>query len=395
MNNGITINEGELLQFLQDLIRIESINPTLVKGGSGEARIAAFIGAFLQKMGLEVEYQELGEKRTNVIGILRGSGKGRAIMLNGHTDTVSAQGMEIEPFNPLYKDGRVYGRGSIDMKGGLAAMVLAVKTIIDQGVKLAGDVILAFVADEEYASIGTEKVVEEYKADGAIVCEPTNLQIVIAHKGFAWSRVEVLGRAAHGSMPDKGIDAIVKTGKVLVELDNLGQRLTARKVHPLLGSPSVHASLIQGGTELSTYPDYCRLEIERRTLPGENKEQVIMELDELMERIRNSDSQFQAKWEVFFYRPALEVCKNEPIVHSLEKSYKEVLKQNPVYGGMSGWLDSAILTEAGTPTVIFGPAGDGLHGAVEFVEFNSVLQSCGVLIETIINFCGLQPPDSR
>lgn len=388
MIKDIIINEKELLEVLQDLIRIESVNPTLVKGGSGESRIAAYIGEYLNEMGLEVKYQEMGENRTNVIGILRGSGGGRTIMLNGHTDTVSAQGMEIEPFDPVYREGKVYGRGSIDMKGGLAAMILAVKAIIDAGIKPEGDVILAFVADEEYASIGTERLVQEYKAHGAIVCEPTNLDIVLAHKGFAWSRVEIMGRAAHGSKPEKGIDAIVKTGKVLVELDELGKKLTAKKVHPLLGSPSIHASLIEGGKELSTYPDYCKLEIERRTLPGENRESVIKELSEIVERIKARDAQFQARWEVFSYRSALEVRRDEPIVEALAKSYTAVLKRDPVYNGMSGWLDSAILTEAGIPTAIFGPAGEGLHSAVEYVEFNSVIICARILSETIRAFAG-------
>jgi len=224
----ITINEKELLTVLQDMIRIESVNPELSGSGSGEYVIANYLGNYLTEMGLEVNYQPIEYNRANVIGVLKGSGGGRAIMLNGHTDTVSISGMDIEPLNPVFKDGKVYGRGSFDMKSGLAAIIIAAKSIIDSGLKPKGDVFLAFVADEEYGSLGTETLVKEYSADAAIISEPTGLQICIAHKGFAWIKVEIFGRAAHGSRPDKGIDAIVKAGKFLVEIENLGKHTLIR-----------------------------------------------------------------------------------------------------------------------------------------------------------------------
>lgn len=196
---NIKINKTNLLKVLQDLIKIESVNPKLSSGGSGEYAIAYHIGNYLKEMGLEVNFQAIEEKRVNVIGILKGAGEGKTIMLNGHTDTVSLGGMNIEPLNPVFIDGKVYGRGSLDMKSGLAAMIIAVNSIIDSGLKTKGDVILTFVADEEYGSLGTESLVKDYSADAAIICEPTNLQICIAHKGFAWTKVEIFGRAAHGS----------------------------------------------------------------------------------------------------------------------------------------------------------------------------------------------------
>jgi acetylornithine deacetylase len=223
--NKIAIDSGELLANLQKLIAIDSVNPSLVPGGKGEREIAGYIGAYLAALGLQVRYQEIAAGRVNVIATLKGEGGGPTLILNGHTDTVGLDKMAISPLDPVYRDGKVYGRGSLDMKGGLAAAIAAVRAVAAAGARLRGDVILACVADEEYASIGTEALVREYTADAAIVCEPSGLGIGIAHKGFAWADIDVHGRAAHGSKPELGIDAIVKAGKVLVGLETLGQKL--------------------------------------------------------------------------------------------------------------------------------------------------------------------------
>lgn len=387
--NTLLIDEKEILHVLQEMIKIESVNPSLSSTGSGENKIAAYIGSYLSQLGLEVKCQEIGQGRLNTIAILRGTGGGKTLMLNGHTDTVSIGEMSIEPLGAEYRDGKVYGRGAIDMKGGLASMIGAVKALIDSGVRTKGDIILAFVADEEYTSLGTEKLVKEYSADGGIVCEPTDLKICMAHKGFAWIKVEVFGKSAHGSKPAEGIDAIVKAGKVLVGIDELGRNVLANRRHPLLGSPSIHASLIKGGTELSTYPDYCSIEIERRTIPGESKEMVIEEMKMLMDSLSYEDEQFKSSFDVFFYRSSLEVHEDDYIVKSLETACIKEFSQNPGYMGMSGWLDSAIMTDAGIPTVIFGPSGHGLHAAVEYVDFQSVVAAARVLAGTIIDFCGI------
>jgi len=385
--NNLVIDEKELLEILQGMVKIDSVNPYIGKGGKGEFKIARYIGVCLAEKGLEVIFQEIKPNRANVIGILKGGDNGKSLMINGHTDTVGVDGMDIKPLNPRYENGKVYGRGSLDMKSGLSAMIMAAKAIVRSGVKLKGDVIFAFVADEEYKSIGTETLAKKYSADAAIVCEPTNLEIGIAHKGFAWTKVEVFGRAAHGSRPDEGIDAIVKGGKVLSEVDNLANNILPQKKHPLLGSPSIHASLISGGTELSTYPDYCKIELERRIIPGEDYHTVADETEGLINKISSKDEQFKANFEVFFHRPPLEVSKDELIVKALEKAYNSVLKKEPKLTGLSYWTDAAILTQAGIPTVIFGPSGEGLHAAVEYVDFDSVVATAKVLAEVIVEFC--------
>jgi acetylornithine deacetylase len=382
----LTIDRPALLQLLQDLIRIDSVNPSLVPGGSGEAEIAAYIGSFLNELGLEVSYQELQPGRTNVIGILRGQGGGKSIMLNGHMDTVSKAGMDIPPLEPCFEQGRVYGRGSIDMKSGLAAIFGAVKALAETKTVLKGDVLVTCVADEEYASIGTEAVVKEFTADAAIVCEPSNLEIGIGHKGYVWAKIEVFGKAAHGSKPDQGVDAIMKAGKVLVGLEALGNKLREKR-HVLLGSPSLHASIIQGGTELSTYPDYCRIDLERRTIVGEDRATVQEELSALLAEAQSQDPALKTKLDVFFHRPPLEVDRDEPIVQTLAQNLLRLQKKEPAYCAFSGWLDSALLASAGIPTVIFGPIGEGLHAATEYVEFDSVVDAAEALAHTVRDFC--------
>lgn len=380
------VDEKKLLQVLRRLIEINSVNPYLASDGPGEAEIAGYIQNVLQAMQLDVQTQAITEKAVNVIGIWRGTGGGKSLLLNGHMDTVGVSTMQIPPFVAEVKDGKVYGRGSCDMKGSLAAMIMAVDTLQKAGIQPAGDVILTFVADEEYKSIGTEALVTAYRADAAIVCEPSDLTAVVAHKGFVWIAVEVHGKAAHGSRPAEGIDAIVKAGKLLARLETLSQELE-QKQHPILGAPSIHASLISGGTELSTYPDYCRIELERRTIPGEQLSDVVAELDDLFQRLAAEDGQFQANYEITFVREPFEISEAAPIVQSLRSAYRNQLGEEQRISGFSGWADSSLIQQAGTPTVIFGPHGAGLHGAVEYVEFESVVRMTSILAEVIQRFC--------
>jgi len=383
----IQINRESLLTLLQKLIQIDSVNPSLSNKGTGEALIARYIGAYLNKLGLAVRFQEIEKNRVNVIGVLKGTGGGPSLMLNGHTDTVSADKMETDPFAAEKKGGKIYGRGALDMKAGVAALIMAAQTIIEAGIKLKGDLILTLVADEEYASIGTEAVVDECTADAAIICEPTDLEIVIAHKGFAWIKIEIFGQAAHGSLPHRGIDAIAKAGKVLAAIETLGETDLNQKSHPLLGSPSIHASLIEGGTELSTYPDYCKIELERRNLPGEDRKAVTAEIQDLLQNIQRQDDRFKADFDVFFFRPAFEISPDQPIVQTVSRSYESTFNKPPGFEGMWGWLDSAILAQAGIPAVIFGPSGEGAHAAVEYVDVDSVITTTEVLVRSITNFC--------
>jgi acetylornithine deacetylase len=275
---------SDLTSLLSSLVAIDSVNPSLVAGGAGESRIADFIEDWARAAGLEAERLEETPGRPSVLVRAPGRGGGRTLLLCGHIDTVNVDGM-TDPHRPRVEGDRLYGRGAYDMKGGVAAALIAAREVARLG--LAGDVVVAAVADEEHASAGVQEALRRLRADAAVVTEPTELQLAVAHKGFIWSEIEVAGRAAHGSRPHLGLDAIVKMGAVLKELEGLDRSLAGNH-HPLLGRASVHASLIDGGAELSSYPAQCKLALERRTLPGETGAQIEQELEALLERCRAS-----------------------------------------------------------------------------------------------------------
>lgn len=375
---------SELEQLLSDLVAIDSINPDLVPGAAGEAAIAAFIADWLRAAGLEVHVTEVRPGRPNVVGIARGAGGGRALLLNGHVDTVGVAGMS-EPLRPRIAGGKLYGRGAYDMKGGLAACMVAAAEAARRN--LRGDVIVTAVMDEEYAGLGTLAVAEQVRADGAIVAEPTELQLVVAHKGFVWLEVETQGVAAHGSRPHLGVDAIAKMGGVLVGLEGLAAELAHRPPHPLLGPPSVHASTIQGGGEWSTYPDRCTLAIERRTLPGETGDAAEAELRAIVARLAAADPTFRAVVRRDLARAPLETPAGAPILATVQQAAAGALGRAVETTGVSFWTDAASLHAAGIPTVLFGPLGAGAHAAEEWVDLASVQTCAEVYLATALAFC--------
>jgi acetylornithine deacetylase len=374
---------NELHRLLGDLVAIDSVNPDLVPGGAGEAELARFVGGWLEDAGLEVELDEVTPGRVNVIGRVAGTGGGRSLLLNAHMDVVGIDGVE-RPFEPRVEDGRLYGRGAYDMKAGLAAIMWAGAAAARN--PAAGDVIVTGVCDEEFASIGAQALAKRVRADAAIVTEPSGaeLAVCVAHKGFSWHTIEVSGRAAHGSRPEEGIDAISKMGSVLVALERLDQRVRSGARHPLLGTGSLHASLIEGGRELSTYPDRCVLQLERRTIPGESADVVEAELTVMLEELAAVDPELRATLETTLVRDPFEVAADAPIVEAVRDAAGRDL---PVIG-VPFWADSAIFASAGIPTVIYGPGGAGAHAAVEYVELGQLDRVAETLIEVTRTFCG-------
>jgi acetylornithine deacetylase len=375
---------SEIVELLRQLVAIDSINPDLVPGGAGEEKIARFIADWFERSGLEVVWDEPAPGRPNVIGIARGTGGGRSLLLNAHMDTVGVVGME-RPHDPFIMDNRLYGRGAYDMKGGLAAIMAAGAAAKKRG--LRGDVIVTAVADEEYASIGTSSIARHWHADAAIVTEPTELNICTAHKGFAWLDIKTEGVAAHGSRPDLGVDSIVKMGKVLVNLEELDRSLRSAPSHRLLGSGSIHASLIQGGQELSSYPKYCSLSVERRTVPGETLQKVEAEIPRIFEQIATSDPTFKATVKTGLVRDPFEVSLDEPIVKIIHRKATAILGHEPTEIGQTGWMDSALLSAAGIPTVVFGPGGEGAHAVVEWSNLEHVERCAEILAAVAEEFC--------
>ena len=380
------IETQALTELLKDLVKIDSVNPSLVPGAAGEAEIATYIKNWMESIGLETELVEVEPGRPNIIGTLRGFGGGKSLMLNGHTDTVGVDYMTIDPFDAVVKEGKLYGRGSIDMKGGLASSMAAVKAIVDSGDQLKGDVIIAGVCDEEFTSIGTEHLMKDTRVDAAIIGEPTFFNVQVAHKGFAWIDVNTHGFAAHGSMYKLGVDAIAKMGYVLVGIEGIQKRLEETE-HPLVGPGSVHASIISGGSELSTYPDKCKLEVERRLIPGETRKDVENELQNLIKKLKEGDSKFDADYMITFFREPMEISPEEEICQLLKQETLDVTGKTPEWVGGSGWMDTQIIHSKGIPAVAFGPSGYGLHAAEEWVDLESVYDAARVQENVIRRFC--------
>ena len=374
-----------VISLLRDLVAIDSVNPSLVPGGTGEAAIAERIATALRVAGLDVQVTEVAPGRPNVVGVLEGRAPGRVLMLCGHMDTVGVEGMTA-PFDPVERDGRLHGRGAQDMKSGLAAMIDAAARLAADGGLETGRLLVAAVADEEDASRGADALVEEHTADGAVVTEPTDLMVATGHKGFEWVEVETRGQAAHGSRPDEGRDAILRMGRVLGRLEAVNAGLMTGPGHPLLGTASLHAATICGGRELSVYPDRCRLRFERRTLIGESPAVGLMEVQTVLAELGREDVEFEATVRPLFSRPPYEMPDDHPVCRALVQVLGR-RGRNTAPTGMSFWTDAAILARAGTPAVLFGPRGAGLHGLEEFVEIDSVLTCRDVLADLARDFC--------
>lgn len=374
------------IELLKQLVSINSVNPDLVPGGNGEAEIGNYCAAWFEARGFEVHRLETKPGRTTIVGIARGTGGGKSLMLNGHYDTVSIATYAGAALDPVERDGKIFGRGTFDMKSGVAAMMVAAARAKDKGVR--GDILVACVADEEYASFGTEDVARNFTADGAIVTEPSHLELTVAHRGFAWFDVVVEGRAAHGSRPELGLDAIAKAGKFLVALEDYDKRLRAKPTHALLGSGSVHASIIAGGEEISSYPASCRISLERRTIPGETGATVAAELRAMLDGISASDPEFKASLTAGLERPPFEVSEDEPVVAILDKVAAKHLGAKVTRRGEPFWTDCAILQGAGIPCVMFGADGGGAHSAKEWTTVDSMHKLTDILTDAAVEFCG-------
>lgn len=378
-------HDDELAELTAQLVSIESVNPDLVPGGAGESKIATFCERWLAERGLEVQRLESRQGRPSIVAIARGTGGGRSLMLNGHYDTVTLSGYDGDPLDPLVRGDRLYGRGSYDMKSGVAAAMLAAARARQW--RLSGDVLLACVADEEHGSLGTEEVLMHHTADAGIVVEPSGLQAVIAHKGFVWFEVTVLGRAAHGSRPDLGIDAIAKAGHLLVAIERWGARVRLARQHHDLGSGSLHTSMIWGGEEASSYPADCTVTIERRTLPGETASSVETELRDILHGLERTVPEFRWKLRRGLERRPFQTDREHPIVQTVLSQGEQVLGRRPSTRGEPFWTDCALMHDAGIPCLMFGADGGGAHAAEEWVDLPSARSLLAILDGTIRSWC--------
>ena len=373
---------SDVASLLAELVSIDSVNPDLVPGGAGERAVADAIAQWGSAAGLEAETLTEHPERPSVVVRARGSGGGGTLLLCGHIDTVGVAGM-TEPFDARVDGDRLHGRGAYDMKGGVAAALLACRDAAEVG--LAGDVVVAAVADEEHASVGVREVLRHLRADAAIVTEPTELEVAIAHRGFVWIEIEVRGRAAHGSRPHLGVDAIAHAGPILTGIGDLDSRL-AERPHPLLDRGSIHASLIEGGTELSSYPDRCRISLERRTLPGEAAAAVEAEIEEILGAARDRVPGLDASQRTLLVREPFEIDADAELV-GIVAAAASANGVSPSIGGASYWADAAFIGAAGIPCVLFGPAGEGAHAPEEWVSLSSCEAVRATLVDVARHVC--------
>lgn len=381
----MAIARGDAVALTRELVRVDSRNPTLVPGAPGEADVARALGAILESWGFVVDLRDAAPGRPNVIARV-GDGAGATLMFNGHLDVVGTEGMQHAAFDAAERNGRLYGRGAADMKGGVAAMCAAAARAAQHGVD--SELIVAAVVDEEYESLGTRALLAQgVRADAAIVTEPTRLRIAPAHRGFVWIEITVHGRAAHGSRYDIGVDAIRHAGLLLAELDALDEGTLRTHTHPLLGHASLHASRIEGGTGMSTYPDRCLLYVERRTVPGERMEQVLAEVNEACARVRARRPSFAADVRRFGAQPPSDVAPNAPVVRALAAAITAE-GGDARLEGLSAWTDAALLNDAGIPAICYGPGDIALaHAAEEWVDPNEIEHAANVLTRLAGDWC--------
>jgi acetylornithine deacetylase len=379
---------GDAVALTRALVRLDSRNPTLVAGAPGEAAIARLLADVLDAWGFRVELQEAAPGRPNVVARAGAARTGRSLMFNGHLDVVGVDGMVHAPFDADERDGRLFGRGASDMKAGVAAMCAAAARAAASA-RLGGEIIVTAVVDEEFESLGTRSLMARgVRADAAIVTEPTRLAIMPAHKGFVWLDVALRGRAAHGSRWDIGIDAIRHAGLLLAELDRIDTEVLPTRSHPLLGRPSLHASLIEGGAGMSTYPERCLLRLERRTIPGESVADVVAEVDAACARVRARRPTFAAELAVGVTQSPTDVESDAPIVRALDAALRAAGEAVRIEG-MSAWTDAAILNDAGIPAICFGPGDIALaHAAEEFVIIEEIERATAVLTGLARQWCG-------
>lgn len=376
----------------RELVAIDSVNPAFpadTKGrpGRGEAAIAVYAADLLRGLGLETHVHEATSGRPSVVGILRGTGGGRSLMLNGHVDTVGPGAM-AKPFEPRIEGGRLYGRGAYDMKGPVAACIGAVDALAKAEVRAAGDVVLALVADEENESLGTQEVLRHHVTDGAIVAEPTDMQLCLAHKGFVWLAVTTHGVAYHGSDYRRGVDANLRLVRALAPLADLQERLLEGESHPLLGPASLHLGVLSGGTAPSIYASRSRAKIEVRTLPGGASTRVLGAIEGVIEAARKKLPANAIEFEELLARPPFEAQSESELASLLGAEATEVQGAAPEIVGVPFWTDAAFVRECGVDTVLFGPSGAGAHADEEWVDLESVCDSAAIFARLALAYCG-------
>ena len=386
--NGM-VREKEVITLLKDLISIDSVNPLEDTSRQGEKKLAFHIRDYLKNIGIQSSLQWVLNERPNVIGILEGVKEGKGFVLEAHMDTVKADNMTIDPFLPRIKEGKMFGRGACDDKGSLAAMLLAMKLLKEKKIPLKGRVYLAMVVDEEYKYRGVSHLLREgFRADAGIVGEPTNLDIIIAHRGAMRWRIVTKGVACHSSETGKEKNAIYSMTQVINALQKRLIPAYKKRLHTLIGCPTLSINIIQGGTQINIVPDRCFIEIDRRTIPGEDYKTVLKEVDGVLNELRKENPLLKIeREEPYVASPSMEVDKNERVVEALFQSIKENIGSEPKVRGGKFDSDAGKFIAQGIPTPVFGP-GNILeaHSKDEWIEMRQVMQAAEIIAQTIVTY---------
>ncbi len=385
------VKRAEVEKLVKDLVRIPS-HPDVP---TQEKEVATFLKEYLEDEGVECKLRLVEKDRPNVIAVVKGSGNGKSLMLNGHTDTVPAFDMDIPPFTPKVDKGRLYGRGSLDMKGGLGAMAIALVAVERSKARLSGDLYLTAVVGEERRSEGTEDVIlKGPKADMAIVGEPTDLEIQPSHRGLEWLDVHFYGKAAHGGQADKGVNAISMAARFITKVEqDLQPKLRARKARHTL-PPTLNLGVIQGGQQPSSVADHCMVKIDRRWVPEETLQQVFEEIYDIFDQLKKEDPRFKAElkrdpanMKTMTHVPNV-VKVDHPVVQALQQSVRKSTGKPAKMTSFWGWTDAALMTHFGKmPTVVFGPGGAGAHARVEYVLVEDLFRCAQIYSDVAVHIC--------
>jgi acetylornithine deacetylase/succinyl-diaminopimelate desuccinylase family protein len=380
------IRKKDLVELTTRLIQISTENPP------GNEKVAAqFLKPILSKMGFKIKTVLSPKGRWNLAAEKRWGRGGRTLIFNGHLDVVPAgdpSRWKYPPFQGKLSKGRIYGRGASDMKSGIASFIHALSVIDLSKIKLhQGGAILHLVSDEEshgHQGMGFLTRRGGIQGDAALVGEPTDLQPVIAQKGALWLRISTLGKSAHGSRPHLGVNAIEKMTKLMERLNSI----PLEKEHPLLGKPTLGIGTIQGGTKINIVPDRCEIEVDRRMLPGEKKEEVLGELKAIMDSLQSQDPFFQYRMEEIDFAEPSEVNPEEEIVKMGVEAIQEVMGTKPSLRAFSGFTDSRFyINQCNIPALIFGPGGtDQSHTTDESVEVDALLHAAHIYGLILINY---------
>jgi acetylornithine deacetylase len=387
----LTVKVDDVTTLLSSLVRIDSVTPWLIPGGAGEMEAARFIADWLEPLGVAVTIEEPEPGRANLMARWKGTGGGRTLCLNAHTDTVGYAAWPDTARIPRIEGDHMLGLGAADDKGHCAAALLALKSAVLSGRRLRGDLILALVADEEGASIGTEHLVRHHHSgiDGALVLEANGLNnVLVTHQGFGWIDIVVHGTAAHGSAPDKGVDAIVHMAEVVRRLHQLDRDTFQPHPHPMNGRTVFHTGTIAGGTDYATYPDRCILGIEIGSQPGETLKNRVREIEKIFADVAAQEPSFRGEINVRIDRNPFEAKGHEELWDALSHAIANVTGSPAEQTGDNAWMDAALMQEAGIPTMVTGASGGNFHAPDEWVSLSELAQLADVLRETAFSYCG-------